>query len=909
MAKSLAERREETRKAVEKPAVEYRELKKTMENSYNINWKSDLAMKRNFFNLYDKEISEFIDAHHDANGQQMAEYTTHWFDLSGKYEELVKDYLDLFRGQKRFGLNDSVSDEEHEKNKRNDNARKQADEFSLYKTGVVDSLKAGNVKLLGPDEADKMDEKISEGAKNGVREISKWLYRNCSKRGIGIGDDHTKFVNMFVMAQPLRVKLLGFYLVEKKKRKQPDMMDIMASQVGYEPDLDEFKSAMIATKWKFWKRVDGSYIYWDKLSEAMRKAQSYRGALNNYASLGEVEAPSESAQEQVSEGEQQSEQQPESQSEQQPESQSEQQPESQPEQQPESQSEQQPESQPEQQPESQSEQQPESQSEQQPESQSEQQSESQAEQQPEKKSERPKGQGATAVPKYDHAKLVKAAQKRKVAFDVFIAAAAKHREILENKKKSKDKKLVSDSARNVEEHLKILGEIDDEVQKNGGISYTKKTGEFNDKQANKKTDDGSIEMTSEEKLEFVKEKIVGTSTTVLEQSGSTVSSLPDYGSYIHWNIGDASQVKMTRADGILNSVAGLTSFISGCLAIAALTKGASKETAGEIAKKCFEITSDMSAIAESVTNSAYTIKNAKEIAAGLEIAKSPALTHASKAIAYGGIVSGVVNYGVGAAKLLSTDSQREDINAGAKELSDLEKEEANRGMINRFTSLADRIHDNEEIRGTADLVAGALQLAGGIMDATLVGAGIGTILNGIGSVITVSTSIAMYFKNKSDKKKTIDEYIGMDKPLEGTAMTESLLDTVLGNCYKCIDAMKWSPTKKTDYITTIGNNKEKLKDTLRDDVTAMFGFANINSFYVAIIEEYAEFLYAHAFYKDGVVERGKMVLDKDVKDGKCKKEEAYAKLLNGIGVDVKYPEDSDGEPNVTVEDISAKIVG
>ena len=828
MAESLTEKRERTRKAVEKPAVQYRTLKKTMENSYNIKWKSDEAAKRDFFNLYDKEISEFIDAHHDEYGQQQAAYTTKWFDFSEKYEVLVKDYLEMFRGQKRFGLNDSVSEDERKKNVRNDDAKKRAEALSIYRTGVTENLKAGGIELAGQDEEGKLDDKVSDGAKQGVREISKWLYRNCSRRGAGIaghyiGDDHSKFVRLFVMSQPMRVKLLGFYLIEKKKRKQPDMVDIMASQVGYEPNLEEFKSAMTATKWKFWMRLDGSYIYWDKLSEGMRKAQSYRDALENYASLGEVEPPSESEQEQVPEEEKQTE------------------------------------------------------------------------------------QGTVAAPKYDHDKLAKSAQKRKVAFDVFIAAAARHREILEGKK-SKDEKLVSDSAHNVEEHLKILAEVDDEVLKNGGVTYTNKAGDFDAEQANKKTNDGSIKKTSEEK-QGIADTIASAATAAFEKAGTAVSTIADKGSYVHWNIGELSKVKMTKADGGLNLAGNVSSLISGLLAIAALTRNASHETAGEIAQKCFEITSNMASIAESATGNVYKIKNAGEIAAGIDITESGALTHAAQAEVYAGIVSGAVNTTLGVYQLAKANNHRKDIKSGSEDLSTMETDEANKGKIARITNLASRKLENEELSGTANVIGGALQLVGGILDATVVGAGIGTIFNGIGSAITLTTSVAMYFKNKSDRKQTIDEYIGLEKPIEGTGAKESLLDKILKICKNAIEGTEWSETKKALYMHTIVSNLDQIKDMIREDVTAMLGYASPQAFYDAIIDEYAEFLYAHAFYKNGVVKREEMVLAKDVAEGKCKKEEAYAKLLNGMGIKVKYPEDNDGEPNVDVENISTKIKG
>lgn len=822
---TLKERRKRAKQAVEDPAKQYVTLRESFGRSYGVQETQMIAAKRDFFNVYDREISEFVDAYHDEYGTLQQNYRW-WdvFELSDKYKVLVEDYLKIFRGQKRFGIGDKTEEEEREKNVRNDSARENADKLSIYNGSLANSLKAGNMQFGASEEADKMDEKVSDGAKQGVREITKWLYRNCSRRGMAIGDDHSRFVRYFVLTQPLRVKLLGFYLVEKKKGKQADMMDIMASQVGYEPNLDEFKSSMQASKFKFWKRFDGSYIYWDKLSEGMRKAKSYQGALNNYASLGEVDPPSDSDQEQIPEDEKQTE------------------------------------------------------------------------------------QGTTAAPKTNLDKLAKAAQVRKLAFDVFISAAVKHRTLLESKE-GKNEKLVNASARNVEEHLKILSEADEEILKNGGASYKNKTGEFSAEQAGKRTDDDSIEKTEDQKLELA-EEIVGYSATGIGASGSAVSSVPSYGSYIHWNIGEASHVKMVKADGWLNSIAGLTSFINGCLAIAALTKNASKETTGEIVQKCFEITAHMATIAESATASAYKIKNAKDLVAIAGGAKTTdAVKHATKASAYAGIVAGAVNMSVGIAQLSKSLGQRKDFQSGKEGLDAYENDEANKGVANRLARIIERNHENQEISGTANAVGGALQLVGGILDATGVGATVGTILNGIGAAITVTTSIIMFFKKRSDRKSTIDEYIGLEKPPEGTGMQKSLLEVVLDGCKEVLESTNLTEAQKQEYWKLVIASLDAIKDGIRAEVTAMMGFANTEQFFQAILEEYAIFLYEHAFYKDGIIAQENMLLDSDIVGDSCKKEKAYAQILKSLGLAVKYPTDSDEAPNVTVEDIFTKLCG
>lgn len=828
MAESLTEKRERTRKAVEKPAIQYRKLRKTMKNSYNVKWKNDDAAKRDFFNLYDKEISEFIEAHHDEYGQQQAAYTTKWFDFSEKYEALVKDYLELFRGQKRFGLDESVSEDERKLNVRNDDAKKEAEKVAVVGPNLMKNLKSGNVKVAVP-EADEKDEAIgnvSDGAKKGVHEITKWLYRNCSRRGIGLGDDHSKFVRYFVLTQPLRVKLLGFYLIEKKKRKQPDMLDIMASQVGYEPNLEEFKSAMTATKWKFWMRLDGSYIYWDKLSEGMRKARDYQDVLKNYASLGEVDPPSESDQEQSSED------------------------------------------------------------------------------------EKNVDSGKSGDQKENFDKLVKAAKSRKMAFDSFIKAAAKHRALLESKD-GKNEKSINDSAKNVQLNFAALVQTDEEILRNGGASYKNAIGEKLDiDQSEKLTSDEAVaKMTGEEKYDIA---VTGVSASGSGVSGvgSAVSSIGKRGKFIHWNINSISQEKMFTADGALGSIGCLTSLVSGCMALAAITMHASRETTGELVQKCFEITSNMAAIAQSATENAYKIKNAKDLTEVIgTTATTKAIDHASKAVAYAGIVAGAMNVGVGFAQQGKVLRHQAHQIKGTEGLKEHEQNEGNLALSRRISKGITRNQNNEMISGTAKAISGALQLAGGIMDASLIAAPIGTVLNGIGTAISVVTSIALYFKKKSDKKDTIDEYIGMEEPLEGTDMKESLMDMILRLSEEAIAKMEWTDKQKEYQRELIKKNRSKIKKVIRENVIAMLGFASVDGLYKAIMNEYAEFLYAHAFYKDGILDEDKRVLKKDIKDGSCKKEQAYAEMLKSTGVDVKYPEDSSTPPNVTIEFISTKLQG
>lgn len=130
------------------------------------------------------------------------------------------------------------------------------------------------------------DPTLTDAQRQGLKEFHKWLYRNSDKTGfIGLGNDGSMrdFANNF-MKQPAAVQLKALYLLQTGKRKNPDNsgLDDLNSQLSYVPNLEEIKKPLIATKWKFWKRTNGSQFYWEKLSESLNLAKE------NEAELAEV---------------------------------------------------------------------------------------------------------------------------------------------------------------------------------------------------------------------------------------------------------------------------------------------------------------------------------------------------------------------------------------------------------------------------------------------------------------------------------------------------------------------------------------------------------------------------------------------------------------------------------------------
>ncbi|MBQ9437442.1 MAG: hypothetical protein IJU50_03850, partial [Lachnospiraceae bacterium] len=148
--------------------------------------------------------------------------------------------------------------------------------------------------LLKEEDDEKQEEKgsITEEQKEGIRAILAWMYRNCNKTDVS----KEPFVYKLTQAPPEQL-LLMFYLVENEKQSSMREVDFHAAQM-YTPDVEAFKSKVVASKLKFWKRMRGSdsVIDWRILGEANRSAMSCE-AVKEYAP---VAAQLEEAQEKLS---------------------------------------------------------------------------------------------------------------------------------------------------------------------------------------------------------------------------------------------------------------------------------------------------------------------------------------------------------------------------------------------------------------------------------------------------------------------------------------------------------------------------------------------------------------------------------------------------------------------------------
>ena len=143
-----------------------------------------------------------------------------------------------------------------------------------------------------PEEEAELAETEKDGLnKNQIAALSKidtWVVRNFHNGGVaalfGAATDRSNMVNR-LMSMPRRKRLFIYYLVESKDRLKPGLESFGTSQIAYIPKLEIFKKQMIQTKWKVYSRLNGSYIYWNKLEEAMKIADKSNALIKAASSI------------------------------------------------------------------------------------------------------------------------------------------------------------------------------------------------------------------------------------------------------------------------------------------------------------------------------------------------------------------------------------------------------------------------------------------------------------------------------------------------------------------------------------------------------------------------------------------------------------------------------------------------
>lgn len=135
---------------------------------------------------------------------------------------------------------------------------------------------------LSPD----IDATLSSKTLEGVRDIDRWMLRNMYKAGA------TKDAFVFsLLSMSARERLYIYYVVENKRRHNPGLADVATSQLNYVPNLDAFKKQIIASGWRFTKRFTGEHIYWEKLSDASNQLVGIRDKITGYSKIDQNKQP------------------------------------------------------------------------------------------------------------------------------------------------------------------------------------------------------------------------------------------------------------------------------------------------------------------------------------------------------------------------------------------------------------------------------------------------------------------------------------------------------------------------------------------------------------------------------------------------------------------------------------------
>ena len=197
---------------------------------------------------YDPEIKAMIDLWHEY---KLRDRVLDYLEKNGDVKEKTKDPLqDMIRGQA-----DRYGEREREK------------------------------ELSGKE----LDQSLSRNQLMMLDKIDRWFIRNYNNSGIigkvfGVRNHHGEIISE-LFSKSKRERLFIYYLIETGKRKSPEVLDVFNSQISYIPNVDKFKDQLIASKLKVITHLTGTYIYMNKLTEAMQINRVFKDEIKNAAEI------------------------------------------------------------------------------------------------------------------------------------------------------------------------------------------------------------------------------------------------------------------------------------------------------------------------------------------------------------------------------------------------------------------------------------------------------------------------------------------------------------------------------------------------------------------------------------------------------------------------------------------------
>ncbi len=230
-----------------------------------------LQMKLNFFAKYENDIKLY----------RKLIYGTPLYDADYEIDRCIREYENCLRWKKVL---EAVPGEKEK------DAELKTEVDKVIEDTVLKEDERQKKEKLDPGTVDKH---LTKEQLEGVDKIDKWLVRNFNNGGaMGLllsstKNPHFDFMNkIFTLSK--RERLHMYYLVQTNKRKTPSLVDVGDSQIGnFIPDLEMFKKRMVATKWKFWKRLGGDATYMHKLQEAYDITREYSPEIKSVSVLAD----------------------------------------------------------------------------------------------------------------------------------------------------------------------------------------------------------------------------------------------------------------------------------------------------------------------------------------------------------------------------------------------------------------------------------------------------------------------------------------------------------------------------------------------------------------------------------------------------------------------------------------------
>ena len=242
-----------------------------------------LGKYRAMLQLYEAELRGFREAH--PAGQTLAEEDK-------ELDEIVRKYLpdlDLLRDFESF---ESLTDEKKAGIRSAfgfDDVTVRRETFFQSLDQTIDSVTqvvTRPVQLTGEAQEEKKKKKeepkeetellYSTSTISAVKLCDLWVSRNAVKTAQG--DSAGNFA-LELLELPFSERLFAYYLLENQKREDPSVTDALLSQNGYVPNYDKIKKVMVATRFKFHKRII-SYF------KGSRAGMASRGLERRFANTG-----------------------------------------------------------------------------------------------------------------------------------------------------------------------------------------------------------------------------------------------------------------------------------------------------------------------------------------------------------------------------------------------------------------------------------------------------------------------------------------------------------------------------------------------------------------------------------------------------------------------------------------------